>query len=108
MKQWTNHEHNALKALFERGYPKKFIAAQLGRSLRSVQSKACTLSLVKRRRERITVRRPFVSGAIPETVKAITPKDDLPAYYALGWRVAWFEGNQVGLEWKYTSAPRTP
>ncbi len=86
---WTPAEDAQLIAMRSNGVRFKHIARELNRPLSTISSRAIYLGAVRFNR----VPKPNVPTKVTQTIE----KHELPAYYAVGWRVDWFEGNQVGI-----------
>lgn len=95
MKPWTNHEVRNLRDMVAAGVTDdRAISQYIGRSRKSVQYKRYELRMFYPRRT-LTV----VPARSPPQKETLTiSKADLIEYYGLGWRVTWFDGNQVGVE----------
>ena len=98
--RWTNHENEAFLRRASEGQTRREIAYALGRSPNSIHARLKTL--------KVKIAKPPTLGIPPEPVTVITRKAELIAYYELGWRVEWHEGDQVGLIWKSSKEPRLP
>lgn len=99
---WTNHEERDLISLIDLGFENKVIAKRLDRSANAVQLQSARLGM-RRRDLHLVITRDRPRSSFPSIV--IT-KAELPRYYTRGWRVAWFEGNRVGVEWRSNREPR--
>lgn len=97
---WSDQDCETVRSMRRERWSHKHIARVLGRTPRAVMTKAEELGAVRGRGK--TPRQPPSKEGI--TIR----RDELLTYYELGWRVAWFEGQQVGLEWTSQSVPRLP
>lgn len=94
--RWTNHQARDLRSLVSQGIADGAVAERLGKSI----------AAVRRQRHRLGILRSFrrATGFTAREAHTIS-KNDLPTYYAIGWRVSWFEGNSVGIEWRHAGPP---
>ena len=94
------YEDEFIRSLVEQGKNHrqiaKYLAPILSRTEAALQVRACRF---------ISKRKPTPPLVLPSLT---IQKDDLLAYFELGWQIAWFEGDQVGIEWRFQSPTRMP
>lgn len=94
---WSHEEDAALLRLSASGMRHRQIAIEIGRSHGAI---------CNRLTQKYSI---YINRAPLPVVHTVTiSKSDLPSYYELGWRVAWFEADQVGLEWRGNGEPLYP
>jgi hypothetical protein len=99
IKFWTRSEERELLARRQAGETYSVIAKRLNRGLSSVRARGRDLGLGKStaRWEAPVVRQyDFI------------PKAALPEWYALGWTVRSFSGDEITVEWAHLATPRRP
>jgi len=99
--RWTAREASEFLRFARAGFGNRDIAEKLGRSVRAIEHR-CVKMGIRRRLPRLKAR-PVAEPVPPPTLTIAHA--DLPAHYALGWRVDWHEAGQVGLVWPHASAP---
>lgn len=96
MRLWTLAEERELVAYRKTGKTYRYIAKQMNRSIAAVKDRGCRLnrgaSLPRGER---TEPRPTI----------VISKSELPEWYAFGWVVRSFDGDQITLEWPHKGLP---
>ena len=91
--KWTHDEHKTFKRMVAAGKRQAEIARKLNRSVYSVQSRIYEYRLRKK--------------PIPPT-RMVVAKQDVPTWYALGWRPIEFHGDHIEMEWGNEREPLWP
>lgn len=97
---WRNTEEATLIAMRAAGHSNRDIANLLGRTYRSVRSRAVALRVHPKPKLAHQVREPNLSQFIEI--------EHLPDWYAIGWRVQSFDKHSCLLEWPHECEPRWP
>ena len=106
MQFWRVSEEAKLVALRKDGETHRAIAKLLGRSIPSVKDRAAKLRDRNGRFKGIRSR--SLKLVSPSPVLTTIIKEDLPAFYELGWRVESFDARQCKLLWPHQTPPKMP
>lgn len=107
VRPWTNHDDRTFLQMARGGFNSAQIAAQLGRSLRSIEWR------LQHKGIKLRAHRPRAKPKRQQTVivppdQVLLTKAEVISHYELGWRFVDFDGDLLVFEWGGKGDARYP